>query len=243
MEIPAQSYHLNFEPALWVLLLGITVYLLYKIFNRFVSPLLRNAQLWIAITKFLPVILRLAVLLFCALFIFSLVAPNPISGTVVVLLSITASWSYIRNFISGLFLLLDGSLKIGQKIHVGEYKGTIAAFKSGQVVLDLEAGEQLNLPYVNLMEGPLVIKSPSKKVISHSFELEIAKPCDLELEKEKLRTVIATIPWLLPESNPNIDVLAQNEHSYKLKLIVQGIDKRQLEMTEEAIRLKLKSKS
>jgi hypothetical protein len=102
--------------------------------------------------------------------------------------------------------------------------------------MECDDGESLDIPYRFFIDAMIIRTSPQSGITSHSILMSLTKPCDLEMEKQKIKSILVSLPWVLPTQKIVIELLSEDSDSYNLRIIVQGIDRSHLEKVESKIK-------
>ncbi|MFT7605147.1 MAG: small-conductance mechanosensitive channel, partial [Saprospiraceae bacterium] len=145
-------------------------------------------------------------------------------------------WKPINNYFLGLIYMAGDTYSVGQRIRYNQQQGTIRAFNNLTLEMELEDGESLDIPYRYFADTTIIRTSPQSGVMSHTIKLPIAKPCDLEIEKQRIKGMLLALPWVLPAQKIVFEHLADEEDQYMIKVTVQGIDKNHLYKVENKIK-------
>ncbi|MEZ4773252.1 MAG: mechanosensitive ion channel [Bacteroidia bacterium] len=221
---------------IWTLLAGLLIAFVYTLVKKIVMPSMgkgTSGKRWLdrlALTEriYWPT-LALVVLM-------SLLASRPLAGTVVSIVLFAVLFYPFRNFILGLIYWFGNTYSIGQRITYESKPGSIRSFNTLSLELELEDGSMLDIPYVRFAEATIVRSSPRSGVLRHGIDLRIQKPCDIELEKQNIRSHLLAMPYVLPDEKIVFEQLTDETDHYSVKVMVKGIDKIQLFIVESRLK-------
>ncbi|OWY40344.1 mechanosensitive ion channel protein MscS [Xenophilus sp. AP218F] len=107
-----------------------------------------------------------------------------------------------RNFLSGFIILLDRSIRIGDRLMVGDRVGNVTRMTSRYVVLRGGDGSEALIPNDLLVSGTVINQSYSEKSLWTSLPVQVAYGTDLDLAMSLLKQA-AEHPRVLKEPGPN----------------------------------------
>ncbi|GJM31527.1 MAG: hypothetical protein DHS20C18_05280 [Saprospiraceae bacterium] len=155
----------------------------------------------------------------------SLILSHIVVGLALCLFFAGVLWKTINNYFLGLIYMAGNNYTIGQRISYDNQKGTIKAFNNLTMEMELEGGESLDIPYSYFADTTIIRTSPQSGIMSHTINIPIAKPCDLEQEKQRVKSMLLALPWVLPNQKIVFEHIADEKDQYLIKVIVHGIDK------------------
>lgn len=220
----------------WTLIIGLAIALLYNIIKKVVLPAIKEgrfkehleARLVFTEGLFWPAFLLVLSIRF--------MLNRPLAGAIVLLLVSAVFWHPIRNYFLGLLLQIGDTYKLGQRIVFRGSKGVIKAFNPLGMEIELDGGGSLDVPYTNFNSELVIRTSPTSGVLSHSIELIVNKPCDLELEKQNIKSMLLSMPYVLPDQKIVFEHLREDEYSIGLKVIAHGLDQEQMYRVESRLK-------
>ena len=143
--------------------------------------------------------------------------------TVVLLVVVALFWLVIRDYMAGIILKSDGSMKLNDWIKIKGIEGKITEMGQRAMIITTDSGETLNVPY-SALSGEISVKpNPSEKLISHTFEIEISKNTDLESTIDQIRRAILNTPWASVKKSPEIKLLNDSPEAYLFEISIYSI--------------------
>ncbi len=231
-ELPGYSY------LIWTILIGLLIGLAYVVIKRILLPTIgqgRKARQWHLrldiIERLYPPILTIAVLA-------SILVSRPLVGIAVTTILVLLLYKPMKNYILGVIYHAGNIYSIGQRIIVQNQHGSIHSFNALSLGMELEDGSMLDIPYDIFSSNMVVRSSPKSGVLSHSIELSISKPCDIDQVKESIRVSLLSMPYVLPNQKITIEHLFDEEDRYLIKVIIHGLDKQQMYKVEGRLKAK-----
>lgn len=221
---------------IWTLLIGLLVGLTYTVLKRLFLTNHRTgseAKTWRVRLEFIE---RLYWPVLIGACLISLISSRPLLGVVVSAVLLTVFLGPLKNFILGVIYRGGNTYSLGQRIRFESENGAIRAFNNLGIELELEDGSMLDIPYSKFSESTILRSSPRTGVLSHSIELCIAKPCDIEREKTILRRMLLAMPYVLPDQKINFEHLSDEADHYLMRVIIHGIDKGQMYAVESRLK-------
>ncbi|MDI3323854.1 mechanosensitive ion channel [Pontibacterium granulatum] len=141
--------------------------------------------------------------------------------------------SIASNFISGIILLLDRSLTVGDYIELEDGKtGTIRELNMRSTTLETYDGKDIMVPNERFMSSTFVNWTHKNKKQRYSIEFQVAYSTDLEMLFPLLREVVAEHPKVLSgddipiEERPDAEIKQFGESGIDLliEFWMEGID-------------------
>ena len=129
-----------------------------------------------------------------------------------------AAQTSVSNFISGLFVLGEKSMKIGDTISVSGTNGTVESVGLLSVKIKTLDNQLVRIPNSSIINSVLTNYS-SYKTTRQTFEIHISYEADLQKAMQKIKEIALSCPAVLPSPEPQVFYNALGG-SAKLKLIV-----------------------
>ncbi len=236
MDLSLNSFELILKPFFLAAAGSFFVLAVINLSFKAIFPLLYrgNVPKWI-LTMEQP-FLRGTCLVVILTLAFVMVKTNPLSGTVLVLISIGGSWQYVRNFLSGAIILASNKLVVGNKIRTGDHEGTVDSLNWFDITLRKRNGEKVSIPYTHISERALTYKAPTETSVSHTIIIPISSLTDLLATEETIRKRLDVSPWILNGPPPTIERKVTNNGNMELLITIYGIEIMHLKQVEEEIR-------
>ncbi|MEC9291322.1 MAG: mechanosensitive ion channel domain-containing protein [Pseudomonadota bacterium] len=108
----------------------------------------------------------------------------------------------VSNFISGIILVTDKSVKPGDVLTIGEHLGQIIALRARYVVMRKRNGTEVLIPNENLMTYEVVNWSYNNRKVRLEVEVGVSYDSDMEKVREALLETIKENPRVLTTPNP-----------------------------------------
>lgn len=226
----------NFSLVIWTIIIGIALAGAYLILKKIFLASLAPGQTKQKLTDRMAYGEKLFWPVFIICMATSLIISQVVVGLALCLFTAGVLWKPINNYFLGLIYMAGDTYSVGQRIRYKKQQGTIRAFNNLSLEMELEDGESLDIPYSYFADATIIRTSPQSGVMSHTVKLPIAKPCDLEVEKQRIKGMLLALPWVLPAQKIVFEHLSEDEEQYLIKVTVQGIDKNHLYKVENKIR-------
>ncbi|MDO5687453.1 MAG: mechanosensitive ion channel [Neisseria sp.] len=107
------------------------------------------------------------------------------------------------NYVSGFIILLDHSIRLGDRLVVENFTGYVTRITSRYVVLRNAGGAEALVPNETFIANMVVNESFSSKKLSRSLPLQVAYATDLPLALDLMRQAAAKCPRVDKEQPPN----------------------------------------
>ncbi len=142
---------------------------------------------------------------------------------IVVLVVALLTWFVARDYLAGIVLKSDGSMRLNDWIKIKGFEGKITKMGQRAMVITSNSGETVSIPYSTL-SGEISIKpNPGEKLISHTFELKISKRGDLETSINEIRKALLNAPWASIKKSPEIKLLSDSAEDYQFEITLYSI--------------------
>jgi small-conductance mechanosensitive channel len=142
---------------------------------------------------------------------------------VVLLVLVLIFWFVVRDFIAGIIMKSDGSIKANDWIRIKGIEGKVTEMGQRALIITTTQGETVNVPY-SAVAGEISIKpNPSEKLISHTFELKTNKTTDLESTIDQIHRIILSAPWSSVKRAPEIKMLSDTAGTYHFEISIYSI--------------------
>lgn len=129
-----------------------------------------------------------------------------------------AAQTSVSNFISGLFVLGEKSMKIGDTISVSGTSGTVESVGLLSVKIKTQDNQLVRIPNSSIINSVLTNYS-SYKTTRQTFEINISYEADLQKVMQKIKEIALRCPAVLHSPEPQVFYDSLSD-SAKLKLIV-----------------------
>lgn len=129
-----------------------------------------------------------------------------------------AAQTSVSNFISGLFVLGEKSMKIGDTISVSGTSGTVESVGLLSVKIKTLDNQLVRIPNSSIINSVLTNYS-SYKTTRQTFEINISYEADLQKAMQKIKEIALRCPAVLHSPEPQVFYDSLSD-SAKLKLIV-----------------------
>lgn len=218
-----------------ILLAGLIIYLFVQIVSRIIKAQLKSDVAQQKATSMIPISKSIIWIIFTIYSTVLILQANPITGGLIFLVLIIVSWSFIRNFVSGLVIKISGDFKLGQKVNFNNTNGTIKKLNLLSVEIEMSNGEIMLVPYFTFSQSIVIKTSPSEKILSHTFEIELDKNDTTFNLQEFVYQKVITIPWTVPNIKPKIELTKETETKVSFKILVYAIDKKHFSLIEDYV--------
>ncbi|MBN1456944.1 MAG: mechanosensitive ion channel, partial [Sedimentisphaerales bacterium] len=131
------------------------------------------------------------------------------------------------NFISGLIILLEQPIRVGDTVTVGEINGTVTKIRARATTIMTWEKKELIVPNKEFITGRLVNWSLSDKIVRVDVPVGIAYGSDTKLAHEILLKVAAEHPLVVDDPKPTALFLDFGSSSldFELRTYIKGIER------------------
>ncbi len=193
--------------SLWIILLGVSLFIGFYILDELVIKLIRNRRIRATAKRVFPIATSIIWACYALYIIFLIVVPYPIFGVSMVVLLLLAFWWFIKDFVGGLIIRIQNDYKAGQKISLDRVTGVITQLGTTKIEVESEDGESLLIPYSDFTNQ--LVTKPSVQEQLKQFTLKLPK--DVAKSREELVQKVWSCPWIVSDKDPRVQFLAEEE--------------------------------
>jgi len=130
------------------------------------------------------------------------------------------------NFVSGLIILFERPIRIGDTVTVGETAGTVTRIRIRATTITDWDRKELIVPNKEFVTGRLVNWSLSDRVLRVIMRVGIAYGSDTELAEKVLYEKAAEHPLVLKDPEPRVlfSAFGDNSLNFELRVYISGIE-------------------
>jgi potassium efflux system protein len=130
------------------------------------------------------------------------------------------------NFVSGLVLLFERPIRIGDTVTVGEVSGTVTRMHIRSTVITDWDRKELVIPNKEFIVGQVINWTLTDPILRVTVPVGIAYGSDTKLAEETLRRVAGDEPLVLEEPPPRVLFLGFGDSSlgFELRVYINSID-------------------
>ncbi|GAB4406161.1 MAG: hypothetical protein OHK0039_07670 [Bacteroidia bacterium] len=221
---------------LLALVAGAGLYVLFAVLRYLVLPLVGRTSYQRWLQRWFPLAETLSWVAYVVVVVIRMLLGNPIPGMLVLLIFTAVAWVPLRNFFTGLVLRLVGDIDTGQRIRIGDIRGTVARLRAMHLEVNTPAGQHILLPYHDLAQAVIVQEEASDKLKSHTFDLETpdtAAAFDLE---QRISRYILSLPWTVQTHLPQVRLADKSGSSVVFRITLYAIHAKYFPQIEEQVR-------
>jgi small conductance mechanosensitive channel len=139
-----------------------------------------------------------------------------------------AAKDIISSFVSGIFILSDKTVKVGEVIEVNDIKGEVKKLGFRTTTLVTPDNLIVTVPNTVLAKNPYTNHTFFDK---HRIDLEVIVPFNVDIDdfEKTLTKQIVELPWNLKNSSPKVIVVKMTEEGSKLKISAWGDEYSEIE--------------
>ncbi len=128
------------------------------------------------------------------------------------------------NFLSGFIILLDKSIKIGDRIIINNITGTVTRITTRYVVMQGFDGSEMLIPNEKFITDPVINQTYSNSNIGIELVISVGYSSDMVLVIDTLRECIASVPEINQNMEPSVYIQKLNESGIDVFVRVWPID-------------------
>jgi small-conductance mechanosensitive channel len=115
---------------------------------------------------------------------------------------------FVVNFVSGLYVLIERALKVGDYVTINQITGRVVQLSSRAVVVRDSVGTESLIPNSSVIKGVLQNHTLSNDDFRVSFLLKIADVADYPRARDLIVQSLKTSPRVLPEPSWNVLIVS-----------------------------------
>ena len=155
------------------------------------------------------------------------------------LLLIWIGRSVFGDFVTGVFVRMEGTIEPGRRMAVGGVEGRVSRLGYRSVAVEADDGSTFRVPWRTIAAEAVRLGEAGAAVRSHSFTLAVPRSRPIERVLEDIPAAALTSPWASTTIMPEVRLLSETEESYVLRVTAHALDARFAPQIEAAIREKL----
>lgn len=128
------------------------------------------------------------------------------------------------NFLSGFIILLDKSIKIGDRIIINNVTGVVTRITTRYVVMQGFDGSEMLIPNEKFITDPVINQTYSNGDIGIELVISVGYSSDLVLVIDTLKECIASVPEINQTKEPSVYIQKLNESAIDIFVRVWPID-------------------
>jgi len=216
-------YEPSFRYTLNLIIVGALLWLVLAIARKILSLTHKSNDRQVLVRRWLPLIESIAWAHYVGACLVAMVLPNLVIGGGIALVIIVAGWSFIRNFISGLIVRLQGNIREGQRLMLDGKQGELTRMNLSGIEITLEKGETLMVPYLRLLQEEVIQPNPSDKIKSRALEMIIPTAISKKEGVQLLQNAGLNLPWAVATKVPVVDFLENTPEGNRFRVVVYAI--------------------
>lgn len=113
----------------------------------------------------------------------------------------------VNNFISGIILLFDPSIQVGDMVQVGEDWGTVKRINIRTTVVQTFDNTSLIIPNSQMLSNKVMNWSFKDPKVRRQVDVGVAYGFDVQLVRSILLKIVADMPQILDAPDPRVDFM------------------------------------
>jgi small-conductance mechanosensitive channel len=145
--------------------------------------------------------------------------------------------SIVNNFVSGIILIFDRPLRIGDTVEVGDKKGRVKEIGIRSSTLLTEDGAEVIIPNGDVLSHNIVNWTLSNNHVRMSLSFTIDKPEHTDtIQADAIKDIVRSNPHVFSARQPEVLVNILNSKSMELKVLFWGNDISKTTLTSAEVR-------
>lgn len=200
---------------LYFVILGFALFYALHLINRLARLLPEGNRYTNILLRVLPLaemVIWLAFAFWAVTIIFpELAFRRLIFGAMAIVLVIAFGWYVLRDFLNGILLKTENTLKKGQTIKTDFISGKIIKIGYRTLLIEAENGEMVRIPFSRLGEAIISLPDQYGQSHSHSLLLPIDTSKQLLVQPKDFLRELVNMPWVIAESEPGVSMIQTKE--------------------------------
>ncbi|MGD8278489.1 MAG: mechanosensitive ion channel [Gemmatimonadota bacterium] len=155
------------------------------------------------------------------------------------LLLIWTGRNVFGDFVSGVFVRMEGTVEPGRRIAAGGVEGRVSNLGYRSVAVEADDGSTWRLPWRTVAGDVIRLGEAGAAVRSHSFTIALPRDRPIERVLEEIPAAALGSPWASVIRLPEVRLQEETEQGYVLRITVHVLDARFAPQIEAAIRERL----
>lgn len=197
---------ISFWTVFWLAILGVSLYAIFYVIEEMVIKLVKNRRARTSASWYFPIIKGIVWLLFVVFSTYQLIYSNLWIGLAIVMVLTVASWTFIRNYIMGLVLRMQGNFYPDQRVSYGAIEGVIKRFITTNMEIETDDGEIVVVPYSEF--GSRLVRKPT--LAKGLRQLSIQVPNKKGLSLPEVNSLVYNCPFIATSIEPKVSIQEEN---------------------------------
>ena len=145
--------------------------------------------------------------------------------------------SIVNNFVSGVILIFDRPLRIGDTVDIGDKRGRVKEISIRTSTLLTEEGAEVIIPNGDILSHNIVNWTLSNNFVRAALSFTIDKPASLEdIRVNEIMDIVKKIPNVMEQRDPEILVNTVSSKSVELKILFWNKDFNRAPVTSSEVK-------
>lgn len=145
--------------------------------------------------------------------------------------------SIVNNFVSGIILIFDRPLRIGDTVEIGDKKGKVKEIGIRSSTLLTEEGAEVIIPNGDVLSHNIVNWTLSNNNVRMSLSFTIDKPQNPEaIQPDAIKDIVRSNPLVFAGRQPDVLVNILNSKSTEIRVLFWGNDISKTTLTTAQVR-------
>jgi small-conductance mechanosensitive channel len=155
------------------------------------------------------------------------------------LLLIWIGRSVFSDFVTGVFVRMEGTIEPGRRMAVGGVEGRVAKLGFRSVAIESDEGSSFRVPWRTIAGEAIRLGEAGVAIRSHTFTIAIPRSRPIERVLQEIPAAALTSPWASTTQMPEVRLQSETDQSYVLRVTAHALDARFAPQIEAAIREEL----
>jgi hypothetical protein len=151
-------------------------------------------------------------------------------------IAVWLSWFCLKDAVAGIVVKLQDADEGAVRLRVGSVEGRVRSMGYLTVLIELDSGETVRLPYSRIVGEPRWKRRLEEITNQHRFEITTVKDADVAVTLRKLRTSVLNSPWSSAREEPRVSLLRDEDRTYTFEVVVRGLGQKSLLAMEADMR-------
>lgn len=146
---------------------------------------------------------------------------NVIIISIIVVLSLTIGWFFLKDIISGVIFRMQNNYSHGEFVQFGKISGRLNEMQLTHISIHTTDGKSIKIPYSRLSNEIISLKLESKSYDHNRFIMNVKKKYSRKETEDLMITELNNSPWRLGSTLPQVKFLNEDQANYSFEIQVQ----------------------
>jgi hypothetical protein len=222
-----------------VIIVALAAFIGLKILQLLIKRLAKRYVSWKKWSNIMPLaglIVWLIILFWALNFLFQDKSYyNVIIISIIVVLSLTIGWFFLKDIISGIVFRIQNDYSYGEFVQFGEITGRLNEMQLTHISLHTMDGKSIKIPYSRLSNEIISLKLETKSYEQNKFTIKINKKYQKKEIEDFIIAALNKSHWRLGYTLPQVKFLNEDQNYYLFEIQVQVRNQKHLDYIKNTL--------